>query len=380
MRKQRVVLEHEADASARAPGAAMPRRRVEPGLAADVDAPALRRVDARDRAQDRRLAAARRARPARASRRARSRASTSSGIGRSCASATRRRVSRHGACCRAMARRRQERDADGDDRQQRAAPPTSSPRPAMSKRLHAVVDRDRDRLRLAGNAAADHQHDAEFAQRVRERQHHRGQEARPRQRQLDPPQALRMRSGRSTRPHARRSSGIASNARCSGWIANGRLKITDATQRARRSVNTSGWPISRFVPAAERRAAARAPPAGSSRAPSAAARAAARTPPRRSGLPAKSRAARKRARRRCPTRQRGSPRSARRACSDSSERGAVHRGSLARQREAVAREHRARGRLLQIARRTRARSPPRASCSTIRCAQRLVHALAGSAT
>ena len=58
--------------------------------------------------------------------------------------------------------------------------------------LNAVVDRDRDRLRFAGNAAADHQHDAEFAQRVRERQHHRGQEARPRERQLDPPQALRI--------------------------------------------------------------------------------------------------------------------------------------------------------------------------------------------
>src|SRR6266550_7794100 len=32
--------------------------------------------------------------------------------------------------------------------------------------LHPVVDGDRDRFRFAGNAAAHHQHNAEFAQRV----------------------------------------------------------------------------------------------------------------------------------------------------------------------------------------------------------------------
>ena len=64
------------------------------------------------------------------------------------------------------------------------------PAPGHVERLHAVVDRDRDRLRLAGNAAADHQHDAELAERVRERQHRGGDEARPCERQLDAPQAL----------------------------------------------------------------------------------------------------------------------------------------------------------------------------------------------
>ena len=63
----------------------------------------------------------------------------------------------------------------------------------MVERLGAVVNRDAQRSRLAGKVAADHQHHAEFAQRVGERQDGGGQHARPGQRQLDAQEPLEWR-------------------------------------------------------------------------------------------------------------------------------------------------------------------------------------------
>src|SRR5690606_35006237 len=45
---------------------------------------------------------------------------------------------------------------------------------AVLQRLDMLEDCDRDDPRFAGNAAADHQHDAELAERVREHEHHGG--------------------------------------------------------------------------------------------------------------------------------------------------------------------------------------------------------------
>ena len=58
------------------------------------------------------------------------------------------------------------------------------------ERLHAIVDGDAQRARLARQVAAHHQHDAELAERVRKRQDRGGQDARPGERELDPQEAL----------------------------------------------------------------------------------------------------------------------------------------------------------------------------------------------
>jgi len=54
-----------------------------------------------------------------------------------------------------------------------------------------IVDRYRDGLRLAGNAAADHQDNTEFAERMGEREHETCDDTGPRERQLDPQEHLR---------------------------------------------------------------------------------------------------------------------------------------------------------------------------------------------
>src|SRR3546814_16141996 len=51
--------------------------------------------------------------------------------------------------------------------------------------LDPIVDRDRRRLRLAGDAAADHQDHAELAKRMGERKHQAGDDTGPGQRQID---------------------------------------------------------------------------------------------------------------------------------------------------------------------------------------------------
>src|SRR5574341_915310 len=56
--------------------------------------------------------------------------------------------------------------------------------------LHAVVDRDGDRLGFARDAAPDHQHHAELPERMRECQYESGDDARPSQRQIDLPKDM----------------------------------------------------------------------------------------------------------------------------------------------------------------------------------------------
>ena len=53
--------------------------------------------------------------------------------------------------------------------------------------LHAIVDGDRQHARLARDAAADHEDDAELAERVREGKRYGGDDAGPGERQLDAP-------------------------------------------------------------------------------------------------------------------------------------------------------------------------------------------------
>src|SRR5690606_39268777 len=52
----------------------------------------------------------------------------------------------------------------------------------IAQRFYVVVNRDRNDLGAFRNVAADHEHDAELADRMRERQHAGGQEAAGRQR------------------------------------------------------------------------------------------------------------------------------------------------------------------------------------------------------
>ena len=65
--------------------------------------------------------------------------------------------------------------------------------------LHAVVDRDAQRARLARQVAAHHQHDAELAERVGKGQDRRGQDAGPGERQLDAQEALPRRQAAARR-------------------------------------------------------------------------------------------------------------------------------------------------------------------------------------
>ena len=90
-----------------------------------------------------------------------------------------------------------------------------------AQRLDVVVDRDRQDLGLARDVAADHQHDAELADRVGEAEHGAGQEARPRQRHGD---ATRTRPSGEARRVAATSSGrspMASKALRIGCTTNG---------------------------------------------------------------------------------------------------------------------------------------------------------------
>ena len=79
-----------------------------------------------------------------------------------------------------------------EDRQHGEAERQQNERGAVCRcvieRLHLVVNQNGDRLRCAGNIAADHEHHAELAQGVRETQNHPGQHARQSQRQHDAPE------------------------------------------------------------------------------------------------------------------------------------------------------------------------------------------------
>ena len=124
------------------------------------------RVESGDRAEDGRLAAARRPEdgehfpgP--------TREPTSSGIGASCRSQT----DRHSlATAAAYTGRQAGRNEERCHRRRPATRPPSSPAPRSSNACMRVVNRDAQRARLAGQVAADHEHDAELAQRVREGQ------------------------------------------------------------------------------------------------------------------------------------------------------------------------------------------------------------------
>ena len=58
-------------------------------------------------------------------------------------------------------------------------------RGGVVERLDAVVDIDGDRSGDSGKITADHQHDAEFAERVRKAEHQRSEKAGPREREDD---------------------------------------------------------------------------------------------------------------------------------------------------------------------------------------------------
>src|SRR5664280_1384385 len=83
------------------------------------------------------------------------------------------------ACRRQAACEQQHRDAG--DRRQKDEPVGQ----IILAGLYGFVDGDRHRLRLAGDAARDHQGRAEFAQRSGEREQGAGEDASPRQRQGD---------------------------------------------------------------------------------------------------------------------------------------------------------------------------------------------------
>ena len=193
-------------------------------------------------------------------------------------------------------------------------------------------------LRLAGNAAADHQHHAELAQRVRERQHQPPTGCPARRAAARCAAALCQRVSPQHAAASRTSCGIASNARCIGWIANGRLKMTEATSRPSKREHE--------------RVAGRAPrtsrPSGDARAhrhQQVVAEHGRRQHQRQREqrldqrpAPAKSRVRRARARATMPTRQRGSRTVSSGELERQQQRGPVHRRHCAGQGEAVARE------------------------------------------
>src|SRR5690606_37409609 len=79
-----------------------------------------------------------------------------------------------------------EEERDEREREQHGRQPVCLP---VVESLHVIVDRDRQYPRLAGNVAADHEHHAELADRVRKGQHDRRDDpgARERQRHAEEP-------------------------------------------------------------------------------------------------------------------------------------------------------------------------------------------------
>ena len=200
VREERVFLEDEPDR------AAMRRRerargRVGPRLGARSHGGMRRPVEAGDAPQDGRLAAAGRTEDREHVARAARERDVERNRRRPDASVDRQAPVSHDA-------RRTRRDsavvaisvATRDDQQRRR----HHARAAIVERLHPVVDRDAQRARLAGQVAADHQHDAELAERVRERQDRRGQDAGPGERHLDARGSAATASGRSRRPRRAR--------------------------------------------------------------------------------------------------------------------------------------------------------------------------------
>jgi len=118
-------------------------------------------------------------------------------------------------------------DGDEGHRQQEQR---HAARRAGVERLRAIVDREGHRAGFAGNVAADHQHHAEFAERVRKRQHGGGQHAGPREREFDARQRLPARH-----PAAERRFAHVRVDRLEGALdrlhRERRLKMTDATTR-----------------------------------------------------------------------------------------------------------------------------------------------------
>ncbi len=96
--------------------------------------------------------------------------------------------------------------------------------------------------RLRRDVAADHQHDAEFAQRVRERQDRGGDDAGPGEGEFDgEPGAPRRHAAAGAA--SRTSTGMLSNARWIGYAANGTFTRIEASSRPSK-LNASDWPVS----------------------------------------------------------------------------------------------------------------------------------------
>ena len=121
--------------------------------------------------------------------------STSSAIGVDWRRATERPASATTRTHAARQRGGERQRGDGDDQQRRRHHAGR----AIVERLHAVVDRHAQRARAARQVAADHQHDAELAERVSERQHGGGDDTGPRERQLDAGEALPRRQSAARR-------------------------------------------------------------------------------------------------------------------------------------------------------------------------------------
>ena len=136
--------------------------------------------------------------------------STSSGIGAGLPEADRQAPISHGAAPHGATSAVVAISVGHGDGQQRRGHDAGA---AVVEGLHAIVDGDAERARLARQVAADHQHDAELAERVRERQDGGGQDAGPRERHLDPHGSAATASGRSTPPRRARRPGIASKPR-----------------------------------------------------------------------------------------------------------------------------------------------------------------------
>ena len=231
VREQRVLLEQVAAAGARRAGMSMPRCAVEQRLAGQRDR-------GRRRAASRPAIACRvRLLPApdgpnSTSRVASLRNATSSS--KRCAPlldglADRDvpTLHRHAARDARRARSRPGEQQHGDAGRSRSSAPGRW-RASSWPGLHRLVDGDRERLRLAGDAAGHHQRRAELAERAREREQHAGEDAAPGQRQRDAKEHRRPRRARAPARPPRAARRPFSNAARADLQTNGKATIAAA--------------------------------------------------------------------------------------------------------------------------------------------------------
>ena len=165
-------------------GTSMPRVGVEQHRVVERDRSAIRREQAGDHIDDRRLARARRPEQRRgAARRLEAHAQASA---RRAASPRRRRARSYSPWKRIAARRASHSEAKSAANARAIAIRTSRPAAASPPGTWVKrVDRRRNRLRLAGNIRHEGDGGAELAQRAGKAQHHAGDDARQSQRQRD---------------------------------------------------------------------------------------------------------------------------------------------------------------------------------------------------